>query len=164
MGPSSFPPCCGEDARILILGTYPSPLSFESGFYYGHPRNRFWPLLAELLDEKIPATVEEKKALLLRNRIGLWDVLDNCDIEGAADASIRNPIYHDVSGLLAERDIRAVFFNGATAEKLFLKRKIELPVPSFRMPSTSPANAAFSMERLAGQWQAILPWLDQGNE
>jgi len=160
MGASSFPPCCGKDARILILGTYPSPLSFESGFYYGHPRNRFWPLLAGLLGEAVPLTVEEKKALLLRNRVGVWDVLNNCDIDGAADASIRNPVYHDIFGLLEERNIRAVFFNGAQAEKLFLKQKRELPVPAFRLPSTSPANAAFSLERLRREWQIILPWLD----
>ncbi|MBQ4050707.1 MAG: DNA-deoxyinosine glycosylase [Oscillospiraceae bacterium] len=156
MGPSSFPPLCGEDARILILGTYPSPLSFESGFYYGHPRNRFWPLLAELLEETTPVTTEEKKTLLIRNKIGLWDVLDSCDIVGASDASIRNPVYHDVHGLLAERNIKAVFFNGAQAEKLFLKQKRELPIPSFRLPSTSPANAAFSMEKLYQEWGIIL--------
>ena len=80
MGPSSFPPLCSEDARILILGTYPSPLSFESGFYYGHPRNRFWPLLAGLLDEPVPRTVEEKKALLVKKKVGLWDVLDRCEM------------------------------------------------------------------------------------
>lgn len=160
MGPSSFPPLCGEDARILILGTYPSPLSFESGFYYGHPRNRFWPLLAELLGEPVPRTVEEKKALLMKKKVGLWDVLDNCDIVGAADSSIRNPVYHDIAGLLKERDIRAVFFNGAQAEKLFLKLGKKLPVPAFRLPSTSPANAAFSMEKLREQWRIILPWLE----
>lgn len=159
MGPSSFPPLCGEDARILILGTYPSPLSFESGFYYGHPRNRFWPLMAQLTGENVPVTVEEKKALLIRNRIGLWDVLDSCDIIGASDASIRNPVYHDVHGLLAERNIKAVFFNGAQAENLFLKQKSGLSVPSFRLPSTSPANAAFSMEKLLSRWQVILPYL-----
>ena len=160
MGPSSFPPCCGEDARVLVLGTYPSPLSFESGFYYGHPRNRFWPLLASLLQREVPRTVPEKQALLLENRIGLWDVLDTCDIKGAADASIRHPVYHDIPGLLVRCPVRAVFFNGAQAEKLFLRQNIRLEVPSFRLPSTSPANAAFSMDRLREQWSALLPWLE----
>lgn len=159
MGPSAFPPCCGPDARILILGTYPSPLSFESGFYYGHPRNRFWPLLARLLGGEIPRTVAEKKAFLLKSRIGLWDVLDNCDIKGASDASIRNPIYHDIPGLLREIPIQAVFFNGAQAEKLFQKSGFLLPVPLCRLPSTSPANAAFSMDKLAAAWEEIRRWM-----
>lgn len=161
MGPSAFPPCCGRNARVLILGTYPSPLSFESGFYYGHPRNRFWPLMAQLLEAPLPQTVAEKQALVRQHRIGLWDVLDNCDIRGASDASIRNPVYHDVESLLEEIPIRAVFFNGAQAEKLFARRKKPLSLPAQRLPSTSPANAAYPLERLAAEWQAILPWLGQ---
>lgn len=162
MGPSSFPPCCGDDARILILGSYPSPLSFESGFYYGHPRNRFWPLLAGLLGDAVPQSREEKIAFLLRRKVALWDVLDNCDIRGAADASIRSPVYHDVEGFLATAPVKALFFNGAQAENLFMKSGQKLTLPAKRLPSTSPANAAWSMERLRTSWgEAILPFLNQ---
>ncbi len=154
-----FAPVRTDSSKILILGSYPSPLSFESGFYYGHPRNRFWPMLAELLGEARPESVEEKIALLKRHDIAIWDVLDSCEIKGAADASIRNPVVNDVLPLVENSHIQAVFFNGAKSEELYKRYCPPLPVPSFRMPSTSPANAAWNMERLKGQWKKILEYV-----
>lgn len=154
-----FPAVATETAKILILGTYPSPLSFESGFFYGHPRNRFWPMMADLLGEPVPACVEEKKNLLIKHDIAIWDVLDSCEIKGAADASIRNPVVNEIAPLVEGSLIQAVFFNGAKAEELFKRYSCPLPVPCFRMPSTSPANAAWNMERLKAQWGKILEYV-----
>lgn len=154
-----FAPLVRPDSRILILGSYPSPLSFESGFYYGHPRNRFWPVIAELLGQPVPHSVDEKKALLIENHIALWDVLDSCEIKGASDASIRNPVINQIGPLVADSKIQAVFFNGAKAAQLFARYCPPLEIPSFRMPSTSPANAAWNFERLKKEWAAILPYL-----
>ncbi len=156
-----FAPVCPENARILILGSFPSPLSFESGFYYGHPRNRFWPMLAELLKDERPCTVNEKKAMLIRHEIALWDVLESCEIKGASDASIRNPVINPVSELLDRLSVRAVFFNGAKAEELYRRYQPPLQIPYFRMPSTSPANAAWNFERLKEKWTEILPYLSE---
>lgn len=155
----TFEPVWDTQSRILILGTFPSPQSFASGFYYGHPRNRFWPLLAGLLDEAVPRTVEEKRALLLRRRIALWDVLETCDITGAADSTIRNPVPNNIDGLLKKAPVRQIFCNGAKAYQYFQKFQADCPVKAHKLPSTSPANAAFSMERLRGEWACILPWL-----
>ena len=159
-----FAPLVRPDSRILILGSYPSPLSFESGFYYGHPRNRFWPMIAALTGRPVPQTVDEKKQLLIDSHIALWDVLDSCEIKGAADASIRNPVVNPISSILADSRIQAVFFNGAKAAQLFARHCAPLPVPSFRMPSTSPANAAWNIERLKSEWSAILPYLKNEEE
>lgn len=154
-----FAPVKTDSSKILILGSYPSPLSFESGFYYGHPRNRFWPMLAELLGEARPESVGEKIALLKGHDIAIWDVLDSCEIKGAADASIRNPVVNDILSLIEGSHIQAVFFNGAKSEELYKRYCTPLPVPSYRMPSTSPANAAWNMERLKGQWKRILEYV-----
>ena len=116
-----FAPLVRPDSRILILGSFPSPLSFESGFYYGHPRNRFWPMLADLLGQPVPHSVDEKKELLIRSHIALWDVLDSCEIKGASDASIRNPVINQIAPVVAGSPIRAVFFNGAKAAQLLEK-------------------------------------------
>ncbi len=154
-----FPAVATDTSKILILGTYPSPLSFQSGFFYGHPRNRFWPMLAQLLGEPAPTSIEEKKALLKGHDIAIWDVLDSCDIKGAADASIRNPVVNEIAPMVEGSQIQAVFFNGAKAEELFKRYCFPLPVPCFRMPSTSPANAAWNMERLKSEWRKILEYV-----
>lgn len=155
-----FAPVKSECSKILILGSYPSPLSFASGFYYGHPRNRFWPMLAQLLGEEPPATIDEKRALLLRHDIALWDVLRSCERRGAADAAIRTPEPNDIAALAAGTQIRAIFFNGAKAEALYRRCCRPAEPPCFRMPSTSPANAAWRMEALLESWGAILPYLE----
>ena len=157
----SFEPVFGPASRALILGSWPSPESWRQGFYYGHPRNRFWPLLARLCGAQTPATVEEKRALILQNGLALWDVLESCTVTGASDASIKDPVPVDLAALLQQAPVEAVFCNGATAFRLYEKMLRPVSgIPAVRLPSTSPANAAFSMEKLAAAWGGALgPWL-----
>ena len=151
-----IPPVFDADSRILILGSFPSVRSREEGFFYGHPRNRFWALLSRLLEQPVPATVEEKKAFLLRNRIALWDVIRSCTLTGSSDSSIRDVVPNDLSGILSAADIRAVFVNGRTAEKVYLRhQKPLLGRDAVVLPSTSPANAACSFDRLLEAWRVI---------
>ena len=151
-------PVYDENSAVLVLGTMPSPLSRETGFYYGNPNNRFWRVLAAVFGEETPASAAERAAFLLRNRVALWDVCASCEIEGAADASICEVIPNDVGGLIAKLNIRRVFFNGAKAEELF-ERYITPPegVTFTRLPSTSPANASWDLPRLAEAWRVIKP-------
>ena len=152
----SFPPVYSSASRALILGSYPSPQSFAYGFYYGHPQNRFWPLLAQLTGYATPQSIFEKKSLVLENSLALWDSLEQCSISGASDASIRNPVPNDIPALLAKTSIQAVFCNGAAAHKYY--RLYCLPhtsIESICLPSTSPANAAYSMQRLLDAWQPL---------
>ena len=157
----SFEPVFGPASRALILGSWPSPESWRQGFYYGHPRNRFWPLLARLCGAQTPARVEEKRALILQNGLALWDVLESCTVTGASDASIKDPVPVDLAALLQQAPVEAVFCNGATAFRLYEKMLRPVSgIPAVRLPSTSPANAAFSMEKLAAAWGGALgPWL-----
>ena len=149
-------PVYDENSAALVLGTMPSPMSRETGFYYGNPHNRFWRVLAEVFGEATPETVAEKKAFLLRSRVALWDVCASCAIDGAADASIREVVPNDVGGIIAKLKVERVFFNGAKAEELF-GRYVTPPegVEFTRLPSTSPANAAWDLTRLAEAWRVI---------
>lgn len=138
-----------KDSRVLILGTIPSPKSREQGFYYGHPQNRFWKVLADVLGEEFPQTVEERKRFLKRNHIALWDVLESCEIKGASDVSIRNARPNDMNRILQAADIRAIFATGAKAAQLYKKLCFpECGVEAVRLPSTSPANCGCSYEKL----------------
>lgn len=138
-----------KDSRVLILGTIPSPKSREQGFYYGHPQNRFWKVLADVLGEEFPQTVEERKVFLKRNHIALWDVLESCEIKGASDVSIRNARPNDMNRILQAADIRAIFTTGAKAAQLYKKLCFpECGVEAVRLPSTSPANWGCSYEKL----------------
>ena len=142
-------PLFDENSRVLILGTMPSPKSREAGFYYYHPQNRFWRVLSAVLEEPLPETIEGRRALCLRRGIALWDVLASCEIEGAADAAIRHPVPNDIPWLVRQADIRAIFCTGAKAYELY--QKLIFPtfgVPAVRLPSTSPANAAWSIPKL----------------
>ncbi|MBQ9544354.1 MAG: DNA-deoxyinosine glycosylase [Clostridia bacterium] len=153
-------PVFDRDSRVLILGSLPSVKSREQGFFYAHPQNRFWRLLAGLFGEKIPETVEEKKTLLLTKRVALWDTVKSCDISGSSDASIKNAVPNDLSPILSAGDIRAIFCNGAASFRLY--EKLQLPLTgrdAALLPSTSPANAAWDMERLAGAWSVIKAYL-----
>lgn len=152
-----IPPFYNEDSRILILGSFPSVKSRESCFFYGHPQNRFWRLMTMLYaEEKLPESIEEKKALLKRHRIALWDSIHACDISGSSDSSIRNAEPNDFSQLLGEADIRRIFTNGSTSHKIYMKYIYPLTGrEAVQLPSTSPANAAWSLERLAEAWQQI---------
>ncbi len=159
----SFPPVYGPHSRALILGSWPSPKSREMAFYYGHPQNRFWPLLAALTGEESPAweDIETKKRLILRHGLALWDVLASCTITGASDASIRDAVPNDIAALLARAPIEAVFCNGAASYQIYTKyMQPTSGIAAVRLPSTSPANAAFGFDRLRGEWgRALGPWL-----
>ena len=150
-----------KDSRVLILGTIPSPKSREQGFYYGHPQNRFWKVLADVLGEKVvPQTVEERKKFLKRNRLALWDVLESCEIKGASDVSIRNARPNDMNRILQAADIRAIFVAGTKAAKLY--KKLCLPtcgVEAIQLPSTSPANCGCSDEKLREAYSQICKYL-----
>lgn len=157
----SIEPVFDTESRVLILGTMPSPKSREVQFYYGHPQNRFWRVLAAVLGEEVPQSVPEKKAMLLRHRIALWDVLAECEITGASDSSIRNPVANDLSVILDHAPVQAVFTTGATAWKLYTRlQKPHTGIEAVRLPSTSPANCAVKMEVLTEAYKAILPWLE----
>lgn len=153
----SFEPIYNEDSKILILGTLPSVKSRENNFYYGHKQNRFWKLLAKLCEEETPQTVEEKTAMLLRHHIAIWDVIQSCDIKGSSDSSIKNAVPADISRILKAANIQTIIANGGTAFRLY--RRYCEPVtgrPAALCPSTSPANAAFSLERLSECWSKFI--------
>ena len=148
-----FPPLYDENSQILILGSFPSVKSREVKFFYGHPQNRFWKVVADVFDEKIPETIEDKKSLILKNHLALWDVISECEITGSSDASIKNAKANDISKILKNSSIKKIIVNGKTAERLYIKY-IE-PVTGIKavvMPSTSPANAAWSLDRLIEAW------------
>lgn len=157
-----FEPVCSAQSRVLVLGSLPSKLSRENDFYYGNPRNRFWKVVAAVLGEHEPTSVPEKKAMLQRGGVALWDVIAECDIRGSSDASIRNARPVALERVLSTTPIQAVFTNGRTAERLY-RRYLTPQAPSLPMaclPSTSPANAAWSVERLTRTWsEALRPYL-----
>ena len=137
-----FPPLYDENSRVLILGSF--------------PQNRFWRVLAAVFASETPQTIVEKRRFLLSHGIALWDVIASCEITGSADSSIKNVIANDLSPILAAADIRQIFANGKTAEKFY--RKYTEPVigrAAICLPSTSPANAAWSMERLIAAWECV---------
>jgi len=144
-------------SRILILGSFPSVRSREVGFYYGHPQNRFWRVLAALWEEAVPQSREEKTAFLLRHRIALWDVIASCEIEGSADSSIRDVQPNDLTPILRGADIRCICTNGTTAEALFRRHLAAQTagIPRLCLPSTSPANARVSLPALTERWQIV---------
>lgn len=145
------------DSELLILGSFPSVKSREESFYYAHPQNRFWRVLAACFGDPVPEDVAAKHIFLTAHRIALWDVIESCEITGSSDASIKNAVPTDIYSLLRLTSINRVILNGRTAERLFLKHFQVFPLPTVTMPSTSPANAAWSSERLTGEWrQAVL--------
>lgn len=146
-------PVFDSRSKILILGSFPSVKSRESNFFYGHPQNRFWKVVSSVMGEECPDTIEEKKSFLLRNNIALWDVIQSCEIEGSADSSIKNVTPNDLSKILNTADIKQIFTNGNTAYTLFKKHNKQLD--AVKLPSTSPANAVFSLERLISEWEII---------
>lgn len=153
----TFDPVYDNSSRILILGSFPSVKSREQNFYYGHPQNRFWPLLAALTGEPLPENITDKRALLLRHHIALWDVIGECTITGSSDTSIRDVKVNDFSGILKEAPIAKIFANGAKAYTLYQKYAYSSTGrESIKLPSTSPANAAWTMERLLDAWNIIL--------
>ncbi len=153
----TFEPVYDGNSEILVLGTFPSVKSRESAFYYGHPQNRFWKVLAGLTGEEVPGSIAEKKTLLLKHRIAIWDVIRSCDIEGSSDSSIRSVEANDIAGLLRVSRIREIYGNGDKACQLYNRFCREQTGKEIhRLPSTSPANAAFSLGRLLECWSVIL--------
>lgn len=149
-------PVFDKNSKILILGSFPSVRSREEGFFYGHKQNRFWKVVSAVFEEEVPKTIPQKKAFLLRNHIALWDVIHSCDITGSSDSSIKNVVANDLSIILEHSGIRKVFVNGKTAEKYYIKySEKDTHIKAICLPSTSPANAAFSVDRLAEAWKTI---------
>lgn len=151
-----FAPVYDGRSRALVLGTFPSVASREAGFYYGHPRNRFWRVMAALYGEDLPRTVGEKRDMLLSHGVALWDVLAGCELRLSSDASIRRAEPNDIAGLMRRADISAVYCNGRKAGELYARyAQPACGVPATVLPSTSPANAAWSLERLVEAWGAL---------
>lgn len=149
-------PVFDKSSRVLILGTFPSVLSRKTEFFYGHPQNRFWQVLSQIFGQPLPVSVEEKKALLHANHAAVWDVIASCDIKGSSDSSITNVVPNDISRILDVCDIRAIYANGQTAGKLYVKYIYPQTLRDvIVLPSTSPANAAYSPARLCDAWAQV---------
>ena len=152
-----FPLIVDEGCTTLILGSFPSVKSREDGFFYGHPQNRFWRVMAAVLGEEVPADIPAKKAMLLRHGIALWDVIASCEIDGSSDASVRNAVPVDIARVMDVAPIRRVVCNGALAGRLYRRHLQAITgIEAEAAPSTSPANAAWSLERLIETWRSLL--------
>lgn len=164
-----IPPVWSKESKVIFLGTMPSPVSRRQGFFYMHPQNRFWKVLPEVFGEKLSfpnnstflqEAVGERKDFIIRHRLALWDVLESCEIEGASDASIKKEKVNDFTEIFTKSKIRNVCFTGKAAQALWKKhcdKKYE--VNCICLPSTSPANASFSLEKLVSAYKVILPLL-----
>lgn len=149
----TFEPVCDKNSKILILGTFPSVKSRENNFYYGHPQNRFWKVIAGITGSSVPETIEKKKELLLENHIAIWDVIESCTITGSSDSSIKDVTVNDIGALIEDSHICAIYGNGAKACELYDRYvKEQTGIEIVKLPSTSPANAAFRLERLCEEW------------
>ncbi|HAX72406.1 MAG TPA: DNA-deoxyinosine glycosylase [Firmicutes bacterium] len=155
-------PIFNPQSKVLMLGTMPSPKSREVGFYYGHPQNKFWKVMSDLFQEEIPQTIEEKEAFLYRHHIALWDVLQSCDIKGADDSTIKNPVPNDLSVILEDAPIQAIFTTGAKAFQLYKKHIYpKTQIEAKQLPSTSPANCRFyKYEDILQHYEVVKKYLD----
>lgn len=152
-----IPPLYNAQSQTLILGSFPSVKSREARFFYGHPQNRFWRLMALLFDEEVPQTVEEKSRLILRHHLALWDTIHSCTITGSSDSSIKDVVPNDLSEILQNSRVDRIFCNGAASYNLYQKYIYsQNGIQAVKLPSTSPANAAFSLKCLAEAWSVIL--------
>ena len=153
-----FGPVYDRNSKALILGSFPSVKSREQQFYYGHPQNRFWKMLSAVCSAPLPVTIPEKRTLLLEHHIALWDVIASCDIIGSSDSSIKNVMINDICQITENAEIRMICCNGDKSYRLFTKYMAErVPeIPVYKLPSTSPANAACSLEKLIQEWEQIL--------
>lgn len=159
-----FAPVFDADSRVLVLGSFPSVKSREASFYYGNPQNRFWRVISEITGYRLPEnpTIDDKKEMLLSCNIALWDVIASCDIAGSSDSSIRNVVPNDVPSLVRGSEVEAVLANGGTAARLYARHlEDEVGIPAVKLPSTSPANASWTLDRLIGAWkEALEPYLN----
>lgn len=150
----TFMPVYNKASKILILGSFPSVKSREAGFYYHHPQNRFWKVIAGLTEESIPETIEEKKKILLQHNIAIWDVIKSCEIIGSSDSSIKEVVPADIESILQKSQIEKIYANGGKAYQLYMKYIFpNTKRDIIKLPSTSPANASYSLERLLEIWK-----------
>ncbi len=151
-----IPPLYSKNSEILILGSFPSVKSRENEFFYAHPQNRFWKVLSAVFNSPLPQNTDEKKELVLKNKLALFDVIKQCEIKGSGDSTIKNVIPNDLSPIIESSNIKHIFLNGKTAEKYY-KRYIApiIDIEFTTLPSTSPANAAYSLDRLIEEWKII---------
>lgn len=153
----TFEPVFNKDSKVLILGSFPSVKSRENNFYYGHPQNRFWKVLAVIFEVEVPQTIEEKKTFLLEHHIAVWDVIESCTIIGSSDSSIKDVVVNDFSKVLGNSAIEKIYVNGGKAYELYHKyAETQTGIQAIKLPSTSPANAAWSLERLCNAWKVIV--------
>ena len=153
----TFEPVFDRHSKILILGSFPSVKSRENHFYYGHPQNRFWKVLSYVLETGIPVTVEEKKQMLLENHVAVWDVIESCSIIGSSDTSIKDVTVNDFSRILDHSQVEQIYVNGGKAYEFYHKfAEKKTGIRAVKLPSTSPANAAWSLERLCSAWKEII--------
>lgn len=152
----TFEPVFNEKSKVLILGSFPSAKSRENNFYYGHPQNRFWKVLAKIHEADLPQTIEDKKAFLLEHHIAVWDVIESCTIVGSSDVSIKDVKVNDLFKVLKNSAVDRIYVNGTKAYELYCQyAEKETGIKAVKLPSTSPANAAWSLERLCGEWKQI---------
>ncbi|MBP3677521.1 MAG: DNA-deoxyinosine glycosylase [Agathobacter sp.] len=153
----TFEPVFNKDSKVLILGSFPSVKSRENNFYYGHPQNRFWKVLAQIFEVEVPQSIEEKKTFLLEHNIAVWDVIESCMIIGSSDSSIKDVVVNDFSKVLENSSVERIYVNGGKAYELYHRyAEKQTGIPAIKLPSTSPANAAWNLDRLCSEWKAII--------
>lgn len=153
----TFEPVYNKDSKVLILGSFPSVKSRENNFYYGHPQNLFWKVLAQIFEVEVPQTIEEKKTFLLEHKIAVWDVIESCTIIGSSDSSIKDVVVNDFSKVLENSAIEKIYVNGGKAYELYHKyAENKTGIEAIKLPSTSPANAAWNLDRLCREWKKII--------
>lgn len=153
----TFEPVFNKDSKVLILGSFPSVKSRENNFYYGHPQNRFWKVLAQIFEVEVPQSIEEKKTFLLEHNIAVWDVIESCTIIGSSDSSIKDVVVNDFSKVLENSSVERIYVNGGKAYELYHRyAENQTGIPAIKLPSTSPANAAWNLERLCSEWKKII--------
>ena len=153
----TFEPIFDKNSKVLILGSFPSVKSRENNFYYGHPQNRFWKVLAQIYEVEVPQSIEEKKTFLLEHNIAVWDVIESCTIIGSSDASIKDVVVNDFSKVLENSSVERIYVNGGKAYELYHRyAEKQTGIPAIKLPSTSPANAAWNLDKLFSEWKKIL--------
>lgn len=153
----TFDPVFDAESKILILGSFPSVKSRENNFFYGHPQNRFWKVMASILKWEVPTTIEEKRDMLLSNHVAVWDVIASCSIQGSSDTSIKDVVVNDFSKILENSAVERIYVNGGKAYELYHKYAEKVTgIKAVKLPSTSPANAAWSLEKLTNAWKELI--------